>query len=66
MSTTGKTRLAAAPEESLDPEERMSRDELESIQLRRLQHTVRTAYEKVPTYRTKSMRSACTPTTSRL
>lgn len=53
MSTTGKTRLAAAPHDSLDPEERMSRDELESIQLRRLQHTVRTAYEKVPTYRTK-------------
>jgi phenylacetate-coenzyme A ligase PaaK-like adenylate-forming protein len=51
--TTRETRLAAATPESLDPEERMSRDELESLQLRRLQHTVRTAYENVPTYRRK-------------
>ncbi len=53
MSSKIKTRLAAATKESLDPEERMSRDELESIQLDRLKEAVHTAYEKVPLYRAK-------------
>jgi phenylacetate-CoA ligase len=35
----------------LDDGERMSRDELEATQLRRLQQTVRNAYENVPFYR---------------
>lgn len=37
----------------LDPEERMSRDELEALQLERLQWTVRHAYENVPMYTQK-------------
>jgi len=39
--------------DELDPEERMSRDELEALQLERLQHTVRHAYEHVPLYTAK-------------
>lgn len=42
----------AAPDE-LDPEERMSRAELEALQLDRLQQTVRHAYEHVPLYTKK-------------
>jgi len=34
-------------------DERMSRDELEALQLERLQRTVRLAYERVPLYRTR-------------
>jgi len=37
----------------LDPEETMSRDELEALQLARLQHTVAYAYDRVPLYREK-------------
>jgi phenylacetate-CoA ligase len=39
--------------DELDPEERMSRSELEALQLERLQHTVRHAYEHVPLYTKK-------------
>jgi phenylacetate-CoA ligase len=39
--------------EELDPEERMSRPELEALQLERLQQTVRHAYENVPLYTRK-------------
>ncbi len=39
--------------DELDPEERMSRPELEALQLERLQWTVRHAYENVPLYRKK-------------
>ncbi|HEU4808639.1 MAG TPA: phenylacetate--CoA ligase, partial [Homoserinimonas sp.] len=53
MPTTGKARLRAPAPDELDSEERISRDELESIQLRRLQQTVRNAYENVAMYRTK-------------
>ena len=53
MPGTQKTRLRAPEPAELDPEERLSRDELESIQLRRLQQTARAAYENVPLYRTK-------------
>ena len=37
----------------LDPEERMSRDELETLQLERLKWTVKHAYENVPMYTKK-------------
>lgn len=39
--------------ESVDPEELMSRDELEALQLERLKWTVKHAYENVPMYRKK-------------
>ncbi len=38
---------------ALDPAETMSRDELEALQLRRLQETLAYAYERVPLYRRK-------------
>ncbi len=57
MSTTTESSTVSglrppAPGE-LDPEERMSRDELEALQLERLQQTVRHAYENVPLYTAK-------------
>ncbi|SDK64292.1 phenylacetate-CoA ligase [Cryobacterium psychrotolerans] len=53
MSTLTKTRLHAPATDELDPEERMSRDEIQSLQLTRLQHTVRHAYANVPLYTRK-------------
>jgi phenylacetate-CoA ligase len=53
MSTMTKTRLSAPAHAELDPEERMSRDELEALQLSRLQSTVANAYAHVPFYRAK-------------
>jgi phenylacetate-CoA ligase len=55
MSTTTSTKLRLRPAslEEQDPAERMSRDELEALQLSRLQDTVRHAYTNVPHYRTK-------------
>ena len=53
MSTMTKTRLHAPTLDELDPEERMSRDELQALQLRRLQKTVRLAYQNVPLYTRK-------------
>jgi phenylacetate-CoA ligase len=53
MATVTKARFFAPGEAELDAEERMSRDELEAVQLSRLRWTVRHAYENVPTYRTK-------------
>ena len=53
MSTMTTTRLSAPTLAELDPEERMSRDELESLQLSRLQSTVTHAYAHVPFYRAK-------------
>jgi phenylacetate-CoA ligase len=53
MSTMTKTRLHAPARDELDPEERMSRDELQALQLRRLQKTVRLAYANVPLYTRK-------------
>ena len=52
MSTTPatKTPLRPASLAEQDPEERMSRDELEALQLTRLQETVRHAYANVPHY----------------
>ncbi len=46
-------RLHAPAREELDPEERLSRDELQALQLERLRWTVRHAYENVPLYRRK-------------
>lgn len=45
--------LAPAAPDELDPEERMSRAEIEALQLERLQWTVRHAYENVPLYTRK-------------
>ena len=53
MSTLTKTRLHAPAQDELDPEERMSRDELQALQLTRLQKTVRLAYQNVPLYTRK-------------
>ena len=53
MSTMTKTRLHAPAQDELDPEERMSRDELQALQLRRLQKTVHHAYQNVPLYTRK-------------
>ncbi|TFB75794.1 phenylacetate--CoA ligase [Cryobacterium glaciale] len=53
MSTLTKTRLHAPALEELDAAERMSRDEIRALQLRRLQHTVRHAYKNVPLYTRK-------------
>jgi phenylacetate-CoA ligase len=55
MSTTTvtKARLRPAKLDEQDAAERMSRDELEALQLARLQETVRHAYTNVPHYRTK-------------
>jgi len=47
-------RLGSAPApDELDAVERLSRDELEALQLERLQWTLRHAYENVPFYRRK-------------
>ncbi|QEO16158.1 phenylacetate--CoA ligase [Agromyces intestinalis] len=59
MTTTATTptttvRLGTAPDPAaLDPEERMTRAEVEALQLERLQSTVRHAYEHVPLYTRK-------------
>jgi phenylacetate-CoA ligase len=47
------TAATPATEAVLDPEETMSRDELEALQLSRLQHTVAYAYDRVPLYKRK-------------
>ena len=52
VSTAINRRLGEAPPaELLDPEERMSVDELRALQLQRLQWTLRHAYDNVPFYR---------------
>ncbi len=54
MSNTTTRRLGqAAPEGLLDPEERMSVDELRALQLDRLQWTLQHAYDNVSLYRRK-------------
>ena len=45
----------------LEPIERASRDEIESLQLQRLQWSVRHAYENVRQYRTKCLASSVHP-----
>ena len=44
---------SASNDAVLDREETMSRDELEALQLKRLQDTVAYAYERVPLYKRK-------------
>ena len=53
--TTGTKARKSTPAEpeTLDPEELMSRDEIEALQLSRLKHTVAYAYERVPMYKKK-------------
>ncbi len=51
-ASSGAT-AAHATDAVLDPEETMSRDELEALQLSRLQHTLAYAYERVPLYKRK-------------
>ncbi|SJN41618.1 Phenylacetate-coenzyme A ligase [Microbacterium esteraromaticum] len=53
ITVAPKDRAYAPTADELDPEERMSRDELEALQLARLQATVRNAYENVPLYTRK-------------
>ncbi len=54
MTTSADRRLGVAPApELLDPEERMSIDELRSLQLERLKWTLRHAYDNVGLYRRK-------------
>ena len=52
-STPALYKSTAADPGSLDPEELMSRDQIEELQLTRLQHTLAYAYERVPLYRQK-------------
>ncbi|KIS26234.1 phenylacetate--CoA ligase [Arthrobacter sp. SPG23] len=51
--TLHATEPAAATDAVLDREETISRDELEALQLSRLQHTVAYAYDRVPLYKRK-------------
>lgn len=53
MSLSTKSRLHAPSPDELDTAERMSRDELQALQLSRLQHTVRHVYANVPLYTRK-------------
>ncbi|MCU1413845.1 MAG: phenylacetate--CoA ligase, partial [Microbacteriaceae bacterium] len=53
MTNTTKSRLRPPAADELDAAERMSRDELEALQLSRLQQTVRHAYDNVQHYRGK-------------
>ncbi len=53
MTDTAIPTTARHDPAALDPAETMSRDELESLQLRRLQETVAYAYERVPLYKRK-------------
>ena len=52
-TTPAPLKSTAADPASWDPEERMGRDELEALQLSRLQHTLAYAYDRVPLYRRK-------------
>jgi len=60
--TLHATEPAAATDAVLDPEETMSRDELEALQLSRLQHTVAYAYDRVPLYKRKFDEAGIHPT----
>ena len=53
ITGTKARKTTPAAEDTLDPEELMSRDELEALQLQRLQHTVAYAYERVAMYKKK-------------
>ena len=53
MTTAASSRIRPPASDELDPEERMSREEIEQLQLGRLQQTVRHAYANVPLYTRK-------------
>ena len=53
MTTAASSRIHPPSSDELDPEERMSREEIERLQLERLQWTVRHAYANVPLYTRK-------------
>ena len=53
ISSPSISGLAPASADELDPEERLSRAEVEALQLERLQQTVRHAYANVPLYTRK-------------
>jgi len=53
MSTPTAESALSASDAVLDREETISRDELEALQLSRLQHTVAYAYDRVPLYKRK-------------
>ena len=54
--------VAPTSEAVLDREETISRDELEALQLSRLQHTVAYAYDRVPLYKRKFDEAGVHPT----
>lgn len=60
-TTTEKARAYPPAPAELDPEERMSREELEALQLERLKKTVHHAYENVPFYRRKFDEAGVSP-----
>ncbi|MDQ0755315.1 phenylacetate--CoA ligase PaaK [Arthrobacter sp. B3I4] len=61
--TTPTAESALAPSDAvLDREETISRDELEALQLSRLQHTVAYAYDRVPLYKRKFDEAGVHPT----
>jgi phenylacetate-CoA ligase len=60
--TLHATEPAAATDAVLDREETISRDELEALQLSRLQHTVAYAYDRVPLYKRKFDEAGVHPT----
>lgn len=61
MTTLIQAATPSAPASPDDRAETMSRDELEALQLRRLQWTVRHAYENVPLYRRKFTNAGVEP-----
>jgi phenylacetate-CoA ligase len=52
-NAASSTAAVSATDAVLDPEETMSRDQIEALQLGRLQHTVAYAYDRVPLYKRK-------------
>jgi phenylacetate-CoA ligase len=54
--------VASTSDAVLDREETISRDELEALQLSRLQHTVAYAYDRVPLYKRKFDETGVHPT----
>jgi len=52
-TTAASSRIRPPASDELDPEERLSREEIEQLQLSRLQQTVRHAYANVPLYTRK-------------
>jgi phenylacetate-CoA ligase len=61
-TTTSRTRLGEPlPADLLDDAERMPREEIEDLQLRRLRRTLRHAYDNVELYRKKFDQAGVTP-----